>query len=208
MSIVTSKQGNYGLTAANKDLNPLRDFCSYPWDSGPCRGVERRLFYNATSQKCETFRYGGCLGNLNRFITLEECQRSCGKIEKPGFCLPSPKGLFVECSTACVHDGNCPGPQKCCSYGCSLRCSGPIKDLCLLPAETGPCDNVVLRWFYDWHAKKCQKFTYGGCAGNKNNFRTHKACQSRCAQQEMPLGVEPGSFCMPSLSPLREADFY
>ncbi|XP_073252464.1 BPTI/Kunitz domain-containing protein-like [Porites lutea] len=44
---------------------------------GHCRAAFDRYFYNKTTRKCEHFTYGGCDGNANRFMTLEECQRIC-----------------------------------------------------------------------------------------------------------------------------------
>ena len=38
----------------------------------------KRFFFNATSRKCEEFRFGGCEGNANRFDSEEECQDYCG----------------------------------------------------------------------------------------------------------------------------------
>lgn len=158
------------------------DFCTLPVDAGSCVESLRRFFFNATSWKCEPFIFRGCQGNLNRFITKEECEHNCGMIEKAGSCPPSPFRLPIECLTGCWHDGNCPDDQKCCSYGCSLRCTDPIKDLCRLPSESGPCDLHVRSWFYNWKAQTCEQFTYGGCLGNKNRFQTLKACKRQCAR--------------------------
>uniref|UniRef100_A0A8B9NF13 Protein AMBP n=1 Tax=Accipiter nisus TaxID=211598 RepID=A0A8B9NF13_9AVES len=39
------------------------DSCRLSQDSGPCSGMVSRFFYNSSSMACETFLYGGCLGN-------------------------------------------------------------------------------------------------------------------------------------------------
>ncbi|KAH0619359.1 hypothetical protein JD844_019404, partial [Phrynosoma platyrhinos] len=205
---------------------PVRDMCSpFPKESEECGEPKRRFFYNISSKACESFLSRGCLGNMNRFHTVEECQRHCAKIdrwchppgplrgllvaqvasiillwlavgklsrladhsahivpwtlnghkeqrvhqflahvdtlfspcgifrapgnspgiwasitnspstpvglscvaEKAGFCPPSPTGFTTECLTSCIHDGGCPDDQKCCSYGCALRCTDPVK---------------------------------------------------------------------------------
>jgi len=36
-----------------------------------------RYFYNSTSEQCENFIYGGCLGNDNNFETQESCAEEC-----------------------------------------------------------------------------------------------------------------------------------
>jgi len=47
----------------------------------------------------------------------------------------------------------------------------------------GPCRATILRWYYDQESKRCEEFTYGGCAGNDNNFVSHHKCQERCVKQ-------------------------
>uniref|UniRef100_A0A8C5JRT5 BPTI/Kunitz inhibitor domain-containing protein n=1 Tax=Junco hyemalis TaxID=40217 RepID=A0A8C5JRT5_JUNHY len=43
----------------------------------PC-GMLSRFFYNSSSMACETFHYGGCLGNGNNFYSEKECLQYCG----------------------------------------------------------------------------------------------------------------------------------
>ena len=38
-----------------------------------------------------------------------------------------------------------------------------------------------MRCHYDSRLRSCRRFTYGGCAGNANNFKTEKACLQRCS---------------------------
>ena len=66
--------------------NPLQctDRCTQPAETGFCRALFPRYFYNATSETCEEFIFGGCDGNENNFETLDECRNEC---EKPGISL-------------------------------------------------------------------------------------------------------------------------
>jgi len=52
--------------------------CEQPLDPGPCRGEERRWYYDDQQAVCSNFTYGGCQGNKNRFMTKEACDNSCG----------------------------------------------------------------------------------------------------------------------------------
>ncbi|XP_044841643.1 kunitz-type serine protease inhibitor bitisilin-2-like [Mauremys mutica] len=67
---------------------------------------------------------------------------------------------------------------------CLRKCGG--HDICSLPTEVGPCTAAIPRWFYNWHSKKCEEFSYGGCNGNKNNFETKVDCLQACAGQGSP----------------------
>ena len=37
------------------------------------------------------------------------------------------------------------------------------------------------RYYFNKDSGTCQQFYYGGCGGNKNNFKTEKSCRSRCS---------------------------
>ena len=57
----------------------METVCNQKPDSGLCNAFMPRYFYNSASGKCESFVYGGCGGNANRFKTLDECTRGCGE---------------------------------------------------------------------------------------------------------------------------------
>ncbi|UJR37563.1 hypothetical protein I4U23_030264 [Adineta vaga] len=52
--------------------------------------------------------------------------------------------------------------------------------LCKLPKNVGLCRQSKLRFYYDSKLNKCQTFTYTGCRGNKNNFRSALICEKTC----------------------------
>ena len=64
----------------------------------------------------------------------------------------------------------------------SLRCV--IADLsetfCDLPYDSGPCRGSGERYFYEKEMHKCSMFLYGGCGGNKNNFKKMIDCLQAC----------------------------
>lgn len=44
---------------------------------GPCRAAFFSHFYNSETGACESFIYGGCQGNDNRFPDKETCEKEC-----------------------------------------------------------------------------------------------------------------------------------
>ncbi|XP_063001087.1 protein AMBP isoform X2 [Elgaria multicarinata webbii] len=53
------------------------DDCHLPRELGPCHKMQMRYFYNGTSQMCEAFFFGGCLGNANNFHSERACLQTC-----------------------------------------------------------------------------------------------------------------------------------
>uniref|UniRef100_A0A8C4DX63 Amyloid beta (A4) precursor-like protein 2 n=2 Tax=Dicentrarchus labrax TaxID=13489 RepID=A0A8C4DX63_DICLA len=64
-----------------------------------------------------------------------------------------------------------------------------VKAVCTLEAETGPCRASMPRWHFDLSQRKCVRFIYGGCAGNRNNFDSEEYCMAVC--KPMPPTPQP-----------------
>ena len=60
------------------------DKCYLPQSVGRCRSSQEKFFYNSATHQCETFVYGGCQGNDNKFDDITTCQEDCVKPQKPG----------------------------------------------------------------------------------------------------------------------------
>ncbi|KAG1925706.1 WAP, Kazal, immunoglobulin, Kunitz and NTR domain-containing protein [Pimephales promelas] len=65
---------------------------------------------------------------------------------------------------------------------CRASCQRSELAVCSLPAVQGPCKHWEARWAYNRLVKQCTPFVYGGCRGNKNNFRTRGECDAECPQ--------------------------
>ncbi|XP_032921240.1 tissue factor pathway inhibitor isoform X3 [Catharus ustulatus] len=77
-----SKEEHF-VGAAWPPLKLVNPFCAMKADDGPCKAIHKRYFFNIKNRKCEVFEYGGCHGNDNNFLTLEECQEKCAPAELP-----------------------------------------------------------------------------------------------------------------------------
>ncbi|XP_053128360.1 tissue factor pathway inhibitor [Hemicordylus capensis] len=51
---------------------------------------------------------------------------------------------------------------------------------CLLESDPGICRGLISRYFYNKESQQCEKFKYGGCLGNQNNFESLQKCQDTC----------------------------
>uniref|UniRef100_A0A183GJ10 Tissue factor pathway inhibitor n=1 Tax=Heligmosomoides polygyrus TaxID=6339 RepID=A0A183GJ10_HELPZ len=70
-----------------------------------------------------------------------------------------------------------------CPYHCLHRFPRLVsasKNVCQQKMESGPCLALIKRYGYSVSLNKCVEFTYGGCMGNDNNFKTLQECEKKC----------------------------
>ncbi|MGA7981533.1 MAG: BPTI/Kunitz domain-containing protein [Chromatiaceae bacterium] len=69
---------------------------------------------------------------------------------------------------------------SCLQTGCS---GGDTKEWlpvrCLERPDSGPCTDLVYRYYYDYASDRCRAFAYGGCEGHAP-FESREACVSAC----------------------------
>ncbi|XP_042300955.1 tissue factor pathway inhibitor isoform X3 [Sceloporus undulatus] len=135
-------------------LTPLKlatSICAMKADHGPCKALHDRYHFNIKTRQCELFNYGGCQGNENNFLTLQECQEKC-----------------------IVPVADLPEKKK------RSRFKKEKPSYCLLENDPGICRGLITRYFYNQESQICEQFLYGGCLGNQNNFRSLEECQDTC----------------------------
>ncbi|XP_019374569.1 PREDICTED: kunitz-type protease inhibitor 1 isoform X2 [Gavialis gangeticus] len=62
------------------------------------------------------------------------------------------------------------------------------EDYCLAPSKVGWCRGSFPRWFYNPESQRCEKFTFGGCKPNKNNYVREEECNLACKNVQGPVG--------------------
>ena len=66
------------------------------------------------------------------------------------------------------------------------------ESVCSLPSNPGPCRAAFPMYFHNSETGMCEQFTYGGCAGNDNNFGTQESCEEACAGERNQLELYCG----------------
>nr|XP_042897682.1 actinia tenebrosa protease inhibitors-like [Parasteatoda tepidariorum] len=173
--------------------------CFLTAERGPCYGLFHRYAFDRRTGQCKEFIYGGCGGNGNNFITLEECENTClvqraldrpdcDKKADPGFCSAYiPRYYYDQEEGMCKKFiyGGCGGNRNnfATEDECNNKCGplvAPKVELCEQEKKTGPCRGYFPRYYYNKQTGECEKFIYGGCRGNDNNFSSQDNCEQVC----------------------------
>ncbi|XP_078278920.1 tissue factor pathway inhibitor 2 isoform X1 [Rhinoraja longicauda] len=186
-------------TTASTDKSEGTYMCLLPMDTGPCKALFLRYFFNRLTQKCQMFPYGGCMGNENNFESKKECLSRCGRFilpqisskcwqtQEPGRCRAYFRRYFYNFKMGMCEEfvyGGCNGNGNNFKdqYSCQLECnpSSLIPSFCTKPKDRGACKANIPRLYFNPDSYSCEKFSYTGCGGNDNNFSTLKSCQKIC----------------------------
>lgn len=180
-------------------------YCRAPTKVGPCRAAFPRWYYNTSSAECKQFTYGGCKQNNNNYLSRTECLSACAGVvaSERSVSIPAAEQCGVTCSfhqltcaNGCCVDRSleCDGKNHCSDGTDEEHCSklnqtfnrllnidvNQRKARCSEPPHTGPCRASFTRWYYSPLERKCNRFTYGGCEANENNFEEEKKCSETC----------------------------
>ena len=83
----------------------------------------------------------------------------------------------------CDSNGNNFETEEACQAGCGEHpCTPDESNVCLRPKHSGRCYADFPKWFWNKETCKCERFSYGGCESNGNNFDTKEACMEQCKE--------------------------
>jgi hypothetical protein len=183
------------------------DICKLDKVVGPCRDLAERYYFDVQGGTCQKFYFGGCLGNKNNFMTLQDCQGRCSvdysiPIEEdfqlefcflgkdPGQGKAKQMRYYYNHETGVCENfeyggkrGN--GNRFLTRQSCEASCTR-AQDICELPKVIGPCSGSMEQYWYDKEKDECFTFNYGGCQGNGNKFDTKEFCENRCLKGTGP----------------------
>ncbi|KAL3267422.1 hypothetical protein HHI36_011549 [Cryptolaemus montrouzieri] len=122
------------------------------------RGFKARYRLSLDGNRNEPMRWPFHLSSMRTWSKREE-------VYDDDPCNNLPNKETVECyQTACVENSdNIDNPE-----------------VCTLPRDVGSCKSEMDRWYFDKTKGNCEIFSFSGCDGNMNNFKTLERCQSLC----------------------------
>ncbi|XP_066134568.1 papilin [Saccopteryx bilineata] len=159
---------------------------------------------------CEQSRYGCCPDGVSAAEGPHQagCTRSPSSADSrswPGWrgaASTAPQAHQAQQS----EPSECRGSQFGCCYDNMASAAGPFGEgcagqpsyaypvRCLLPSALGSCADWTTRWYFIASVGRCNRFWYGGCYGNANNFASEEECMSSCrGSQHAPPHPEPGA---------------
>lgn len=111
--------------------------CLLAFDPGPCKAAMKVFAF--VDGACVERAYGGCEGNDNRFLTLEECMAVCEARPNPNGC-PAGRISRTVC-LSCGPAGGCGSQAEVCAKTCQTNsdCEGPLWYCSNGACEAGGC---------------------------------------------------------------------
>ncbi|XP_048654894.1 papilin isoform X11 [Marmota marmota marmota] len=158
-----------------------------------------------TGALCQQSRYGCCPDGVS--VAEGPQQAGCARSgSRPGSQAVSSTVPEARRPQAQQNEpSECRGSQFGCCYDNVASATGPLGEgctgqpryaypvRCLLPSALGSCADWAARWYFVASVGQCNRFWYGGCHGNANNFASEQECMSSCrGPQHGPHHPEPG----------------
>lgn len=96
---------------------------------------------------------------------------------REGYCADTCEGVRCEDGETCVLVD-----VTCVTSPCPPVAACRQLETCSLPPEVGPCDAAFVRYVFNPRSDRCERFLWGGCGGNDNNFESLESCKQACGR--------------------------
>ncbi|VDP21130.1 unnamed protein product [Soboliphyme baturini] len=164
--------------------------CTSAPETGTCRALLERWYYDGIAGKCKQFIYGGCGGNANNYDSFKECTTKCPGERRDFDVQTKNANISAFAYHACSQEpdqGPCRSNYTRWFYNrttsmCDSFSYGAESYKCSLDPDSGPCRAHMSRWFYNRTSNACETFVFGGCGGNDNRYTDEQFCLHNCVQ--------------------------
>ncbi|XP_029093996.1 papilin isoform X3 [Monodon monoceros] len=153
---------------------------------------------------CQQSRFGCCPDGVS--VAEGPHQAGCASSYGRSNTGSRPQSREVASTAQQNEPSECRGSQFGCCYDNMASAVGPLGEgcvgqpsymypvRCLLPSAHGSCTDWAARWYFIASVGQCNRFWYGGCHGNANNFASEEECVSSCrGPQHGPRRHDPGA---------------
>lgn len=160
-------------------LTLAKDLCHLPAETGEGQNYVARWYYDTKETRCRQFYYLGSGGNKNNFADEQSCTDRCknqAPPPEPPRHVPEPEQRpeqRQEQRPEETEERKQASPHE-------ERPSQTDQSICRLESDSGPCRTAEARWYYNYAEGLCDRFAYGGCDGNQNNFLSAEECEQNC----------------------------
>ncbi|KAF6022126.1 hypothetical protein EB796_019568 [Bugula neritina] len=151
------------------DSKLYQQVCPARWTRNPINSTclffdfENKYTREDSQAKCEEF--GANLIELDSeevfdwYISLRDNWPELDTCHRSYTCIMSVKTMMLSViSTALL-------------IGCIQAYAQNPVDICFLDKKVGPCEALILQYYYNHVSGQCEQFFYGGCRGNENRFK-------------------------------------
>lgn len=126
----------------------------------------------------EQFFYLFLLGNLNNFVTEQDCLQSCSQGTSTNFPSLNMTVITNPDPASSVISLGAPGFQNQKIVSPSSFDVAQISAKCNLGSTPRSCRDEIVRYYYDSLMKKCRPFIT--CPGSTDNFPSKESCMREC----------------------------
>ncbi|OQV15699.1 putative Uncharacterized protein ZC84.1 [Hypsibius exemplaris] len=120
----------------------------------------------------------------------------CAPHAAPALTCPFGEPIRIESTNqirVCLSDSACPA-----THACSMPegahtgiCCSKTSSVCQMLPDPGLCRAALPRWSFNPTKQACERFIYGGCLGNGNNFESATECAKVCGGSPVPEPSTP-----------------
>jgi spondin-1 len=94
---------------------------------------------------------------------------------------------YVEHEHECATQKNLMEKERCRVAECRRLLGAHSEEICAEQKEPGQCQGQFPRYWFNVELKRCERFVYSGCKGNRNQFESEEECKQFCLPDYRPI---------------------